>query len=50
MKPSNAFQTLSQAPTRQPLPSLVHNVDIVVGFSPIITNKDHPIPFRINLP
>jgi hypothetical protein len=42
METTNAFQPLGQATTGQPLPSLVHHMDVMVGLRPIITNKDHP--------
>ena len=46
METGHTLNTLTQTPPRQPLASLIHHLDIMVIFGPIIANEQHPIfPF-----
>ena len=42
VEPSYAGQPFGQPTRRQPRPVSIHHVNVVVVFSPIIPDKDHP--------
>jgi hypothetical protein len=42
VEPANARESFGQPPRRQARPVSVHHVNVVVVFSPIVSNKDHP--------
>ena len=44
METGHTLNTLTQTPPRQPLASLIHHLDIMVIFSPIIADEQLPFP------
>ena len=43
VEPSNARKSFGQPTRRQPRPVSIHQVNVVVVFSPIVPDKDHPV-------
>ena len=42
VEPPNARESFGQPTRRQPRPVRIHHVNVVVVFSPIVPDKDHP--------